>query len=495
MSEEHLECDVLLVGAGIMSATVATFLKELDPQLRVELFEKLDRVAAESTDAKNNAGTGHAALCELNYTPQKADGTIDIHKATKVMDAFELSKQFWGYLASQGALPAPESFVRSVPHMSFVTGAEDVAFLRRRHQALTKLPLFAHMQFSEDPSQLQEWMPLVMAGRLAEEPIAATRSELGTDVDFGALTRGLFGHLQQAFAVEPWLSHEVKDLRRTQDGRWEATVWDHTLEITRCVRARFVFIGAGGGALDLLNDSDIREGEGYGGFPVSGQWLVCKNPTLIAAHHAKVYGKAQVGAPPMSVPHLDSRYIDGEKTLLFGPFAGFSTKFLKQGSLLDLPLSFTPDNLLPMLSAGLRNVPLTRYLVTEVTKTLEDRIEALQAFLPTAKAEDWDLSIAGQRVQIIKPDQEGWGTLEFGTEIISAEDNSLAALLGASPGASTSVSIALDLLVDCFPERMKTELWQQKLRVLVPTFGQVQSDEASREQRIISHRRLGLLVP
>lgn len=499
MSDEDsvLECDALLVGAGIMSATVAVFLKELEPSMRVEIFERLAKPALESTHARNNAGTGHSALCELNYTPMKPDGSVDVKKAVRVMEDFEVSKQLWAWLVATHDVVSPRAFIRSVPHMSFVTGADDVAYLRARHAALAAHPLFRDLAYSEDPAQLEAWMPLVMRGRQPGEPIAATRSTLGTDVNFGVLTRAMFGHLRSAHRVDPWFEHEVTSLEREKDGRWLATIDDTSLGIERRVRAEFVFLGAGGGALELLDDSDIVEGEGYGGFPVSGQWLVCKHPDVIARHAAKVYGKAKVGSPPMSVPHLDSRYIDGQKQLLFGPFAGFSTKFLKEGSYLDLPLSLSIDNLVPMLAAGIRNVPLTRYLISEVTKSFAERIETLREFVPDAREEDWELSIAGQRVQVIKRDEAQGGKLEFGTEIVSAKDNSLAALLGASPGASTSVAITLDLLLDCFPERWETEAWQSKLRAMIPSFGKRLSDDDALARRVreSSHQRLGLDPP
>jgi malate dehydrogenase (quinone) len=486
--DESAECDVLLVGEGIMSATVATLLAELDPSLRIEIFERLDRVAGESTDAWNNAGTGHAALCELNYTPEK-DGRVEAAKAVKVMEAFERSKQLWGHLAEHGELGPPEAFVRSVPHLSFV-GEADVGFLRRRHEALTAYPLFRGMEFSDDRARLAAWMPLVMDGR-GPGQVAATRSTLGTDVDFGALTRGLFQHLSRRFGLAPWLGHEVTRIDRAADGRWLVETASESLGLTRTFRARFVFLGAGGGALELLADSEIEKAAGYGGFPVSGEWLVCTNEALVARHAAKVYGKAAVGTPPMSVPHLDSRVIEGRRALLFGPFAGFSTKFLKEGSYLDLPGSISLTNLLPMLGAGLANLPLTQYLVSEVTKSFDERVEALRAFVPTARADDWERRVAGQRVQIIKRDETTFGRLEFGTEIVSAKDDTLAALLGASPGASTSVQVALDLLADCFPAQLASPSWQAKLRAMIPAWDQ----PPSAAQRDRSHAQLGLLPP
>lgn len=488
------QVDALLIGAGIMSATVATLLKELDPSLRIVVCERLTRVAGESSDARNNAGTGHAALCELNYTPEKSDGSIDISKASKIMECFEQSKQLWSYLVERGMVTKGSDFIRSVPHMSFVTGEEDVSFLRRRFAALQQNPLFRAMEFSDDPAQLSRWMPLVMEGRDAGTPLAATRSTLGTDVDFGALTRAMFARLEKMDGFDLYLDHEVRGLSQDESKLWHVRVQDEEIDAPLKYAAKFVFIGAGGAAIDLLDASDIAEGRGYGGFPVSGLWLVCKNPALIERHNAKVYGKAKLGAPPMSVPHLDSRFIDGKKELLFGPFAGFSTKFLKEGSYLDMPTSVTADNIVPMLAAGIRNVPLTVYLIEQVLQSMDDRVQALREFVLSADAADWTLEVAGQRVQVIKKDDELGGKLEFGTEIVSCKDNTLAALLGASPGASTSVTVALDLLEDCFPERMQSEPWKNKLRELIPSYGRkLASEPALAEQvRERSRRALGL---
>ncbi len=480
------DCDVLLIGAGIMSATVAVLLKELDPELRIEVVEKLDRVAGESTHARNNAGTGHSALCELNYTPARADGSIDIAKAIHVMESYEVSKQLWAWLVGQRSLMPSASFIHAVPHMSFVWGGEDVAFLRRRFEALSSCALFDGMRFSDDREELARWMPVVMDSRAPEQRVAATRSDLGTDVDFGALTRGLFARLRgQGVGVR--LEREVVSLTREDNGRWIART-KHGVEgvARRELRARFVFIGAGGGALPLLENCEIPEGNSYGGFPVSGEWLVCTNPALVERHRAKVYGRAKVGAPPMSVPHLDSRFIEGKRELMFGPFAGFSTKFLKEGSYLDLPLSITADNLRPLIGAGLHNLALTRYLLGQVTQTFDDKMRALREFVPYASDDDWELEIAGQRVQVIKKDETDGGRLEFGTEIVSAADNTIAALLGASPGASTSVSIALDLLADCFPEKMESRAWREKLVEMVPSYGRTLSGDAALAARVRS---------
>lgn len=474
----------MFVGAGIMSATLAVLLKELQPDLKMEVFESLDAIAEESSNAWNNAGTGHAALCELNYTPEQPDGSIETKKALEINEAFEVSKQLWSYLVEQGTLEEPGQFIQAVPHLSFVHGEKNVSYLRRRFEALREHPLFEGMEYSEEPAELAEWMPLVIAGRDPNEPVAGTRVTTGTDVNFGALTRQLLASLGAHDDVTVHLSHEVKGLKRRKDGLWRVTVKDRATGAKKVVDAKFVFLGAGGGALPLLQKSGIPEGKGFGGFPVSGQWLRCDNPALVEKHHAKVYGRASVGAPPMSVPHLDTRVIDGQRSLLFGPFAGFNTKFLKNGSLLDLPLSVRPDNLVAMLAAGRDNIDLTKYLIGQVLQSPEERLEALREYLPEARAEDWDLEIAGQRVQIIKKDAKRGGVLQFGTEVVSAEDGSLAALLGASPGASTSVSIMLELLGRCFSEEMQSEAWQTKLKEMIPSYGEDLSEDSELLRRM-----------
>lgn len=467
------EPDVVLIGAGIMSATLGVLLKELQPEITIEVFERLDVAAAESSDAWNNAGTGHSAFCELNYTPEKANGTVDASKAVKIAESFEVSKQFWAYLVQQNHVKLPETFITSIPHISFVWGDKNVAYLKKRYDALQQCHLFKGMEYSENPAQLAAWMPLVMEGRDSNQKVAATRMKSGTDVNFGALTRGMFNLLMTLPGVNMHFNHEVRKLKRNKNGRWELKVKDENTGETRTIKAKFVFIGAGGGSLPLLEKSDIPEGKGYGGFPVSGQWLKCVNPDVIEQHQAKVYGKASVGAPPMSVPHLDTRMIDGKKALLFGPYAGFSTKFLKNGSYLDLPLSIKAANIGVMLSAGFRNMPLTKYLIDQVRQSPEDRLEALKEYFPNAVMADWELEVAGQRVQVIKKDvKNGGGVLEFGTEVVAAGDGSIAALLGASPGASTAVSIMLDLLQRCFKDKINTPEWKQKLTEMIPSYGQ-----------------------
>ncbi|MFO8142421.1 MAG: malate dehydrogenase (quinone) [Marinobacter sp.] len=466
------QADVVLVGGGVMSATLGMMLRQLDPSLDIVMVERLDHVAHESTDGWNNAGTGHAGYCELNYTPETDDGDVEIARALQINAQYEVSLQFWSYLVEQGILPEPSSFINRTPHQSFVWGEKDVAFLKRRFERLKAHHLFREMEYTESPKDLAEWMPLVVNQRDPMQRVAATRIKHGSDVDFGSLTRSMVKWLETQPNFELMLSSPVHYIDQRDNGRWKLRVKNQkTGELTK-LEAGFVFLGAGGGALPMLQKSGIEEARGYGGFPVSGQWLVCQKPEVVKQHTSKVYGKAPIGAPPMSVPHLDMRIINGEPALLFGPFAGFTTRFLKQGSMFDLLGSVRATNLRPMLSVSKSNMDLTRYLIGEVFQSHSDRVEALRNFFPDAREEDWKLQMAGQRVQIIKQTSEGGGKLEFGTEIVAAKDGTLAALLGASPGASTAANAMLDVIERCFPEKMKTDQWQKHMRELVPSYGQ-----------------------
>ena len=457
MSIEHSKTDVILIGGGIMSATLGTLLKDLSPEKEIKIFEKLEQSGEESSNVWNNAGTGHSALCELNYTKENKDGSIDVTKAIKINEQFQVSKQFWAYLVRTGQLEHPGNFIQSVPHMSFVKGILNVDFLKKRVKALKENILFQKMEITEDRDQIDEWVPLMVEGRTSPVPIALSRDETGTDVNFGALTKKLISNLKER-NVDVTYHQEVQNIERLNNGYWKVTVKDLNSNTIHTFESEFVFIGAGGASLPLLQKTGIKQSKHVGGFPVSGLFLRCKNEDVIERHYAKVYGKADVGAPPMSVPHLDTRFVNGERSLLFGPFAGFSPKFLKTGSNLDLIRSVKPNNIVTMLTAGVKEFNLTK-----------DRMNDLRIFLPNARDKDWEVVIAGQRVQVIKDTEDSKGNLQFGTEVITSDDGSLAALLGASPGASTAVDIMLDVLKRCYKNEF--DAWIPKIKEMIPSYG------------------------
>lgn len=465
--------DVVLIGGGIMSSTLGVYLQELQPDWSIDMVERMDNVAEESSNGWNNAGTGHSAFMELNYTPDNPNGPINISKALEITEAFEVSRQFWSYQVKNGVLNNPHSFINSVPHISFVWGDENTAFLKQRYDAMQHSTLYRGMEFSDDPNTIKSWAPLVMEGRDPAQKIAATRMPIGTDVNYGEITRQLVGAMKTKSNFALHLNSEVRDIKRNADNTWSVTYADlKNGEKESVIKAKFVFIGAGGAALPLLQKSGIPEADLYGGFPVGGEFLVTENPEIVKRHLAKVYGKASVGAPPMSVPHLDTRIFDGKRVLLFGPFATFSSKFLKNGSLWDLIGSVNFSNIMPMTHVGLDNFDLVKYLVSQVMMNDDDRFAALKEYFPNAKKEDWRLAVAGQRVQIIKKDDEKGGVLKLGTEIVSSQDGSIAALLGASPGASTAAPIMLSLLQKVFKDKIATPEWQGKLKEIIPSYGQ-----------------------
>jgi malate dehydrogenase (quinone) len=447
-----------------MSATLAVLLRQANPDLKMVVLERLEAVSLESSNAWNNAGTGHAALCELNYMPDDPDGNLpSADKAISINQQFQESREFWSSLVNQGVLKEPETFIHSVPHMTFVQGPKDVDYLERRFKALKDQPLFAGMEFSKDFDQIAKWVPLMLEGR-TDSAIAATRIEQGTDVDYGAITEQLFAWLRIQ-GVEVLTGHEVKSLKK-RNSNWllNAKSSNSTIEFV----APRVFVGAGGWALKLLQKARVKEVNGYGTFPVSGHFLKTDNTELVAKHQAKVYSQAAVGAPPMSVPHLDTRVINGKTSLLFGPFAGLNLKFLKRGSWLDLPGSIRLGNLVPYLSVALTNFPLVVYLVKEILKSPKQKLESLRQFVPGADAKDWELYEAGQRAQVIKP-VNGLGVLQFGTEVISSADGSIAGLLGASPGASVATRVMLDVAKKMFKEQ--DHPWMKTIASSVPSFG------------------------
>ncbi|KMO40734.1 malate:quinone oxidoreductase [Methylobacterium variabile] len=468
--------DVLLIGGGVMSATLGVWLNELEPGWSIRMLERLDTVAMESSNGWNNAGTGHSALAELNYTPEKK-GQIEIAKAIEINEAFQVTRQFLAWQVKNGVLKNPQSFINYTPHMSFVWGEDNIAYLRKRYEALKASPLFAGMEFSTDPEQLKKWVPLMMEGRDPNQKVAATWSPLGTDVEWGEVTRQYVAHLQRQKSFRLDLSTEVQGIAKNPDGSWRVTARNLKDGSRQSVDAKFVFIGAGGGALHLLQASGIPEGEDYAGFPVGGLFLINENPDVATLHLAKAYGKASVGSPPMSVPHLDTRVLGGKRVLLFGPFATFSTKFLKEGSYLDLLTSTTTSNVWPMMKVGIDEFPLVEYLAGQLMLSDDDRLAALREYFPNAKKGEWRLWQAGQRVQIIKRDKDKGGVLKLGTEIVAAADGSIAALLGASPGASTAAPIMLQVLEKVFARNVATPEWQARIRQIVPSYGRRLNDD------------------
>jgi len=476
--------DVLLIGGGIMSASLGTLLEELQPDWKQVMVEKLDGVALESSNGWNNAGTGHSANMELNYTPERPDGSIDYSKALEINEAFMISRQFWTSQVQRGVLQNPHSFINSTPHMSFVWGDKNVDFLTRRYKALQETTLFQGMKFSTDQNQIKEWAPLIIAGRDPQQKVAATWTPAGTDVNYGEITRQLVSSLKKNDNFRLETSTEATDFSRNADNSWHVTVKDVKSGETHAVDARYVFIGAGGGALKLLQKTGIPEADNYAGFPVGGSFLVTENPEITRQHAEKVYGQASVGAPPMSVPHLDARFLDGKRVVLFGPFATFSTKFLKQGSFLDLLSTTTTKNVIPMTDVGMDNFDLVKYLIGQVMLSDDDRFAALKEYYPSARKEDWKLIQAGQRVQIIKKDADKGGVLKLGTEIVTDQQKTLAALLGASPGASTAAPISINVIKKLFPEQFNSPEWQSKIRTIVPSYGQTLNGNVALTQKV-----------
>ena len=465
------DLDVVLIGSGVMSANLGALLKQLDPALKIELYEVTKELSQESSNGWNNAGTGHAGICEVAYTPDRGeDGEIKVDKAIEIFEEFEQTKQFWAYAVREGMIDKPSEFINQVPHISFVYGQEQVDFLRSRYQGMSNHPFFETMQYSEDPEQIRKWAPLLIEGR-EDQPVAATYMEAGTDVNFGEVSRKLIHWLDEQEGCSFHMETRVTDLNRG-DGGWEVTIKNLVDGSTRVKRAKFVFIGAGGGSLPLLQKAGVNEIRGYGGFPIGGQWLICEKEEIVERHHAKVYGLSPGAAPTMAVPHLDSRVLEGKKALLFGPYAAWTTKFLHRGgSFLDLPGSIKLHNWLTLVKVGISNLPLVGYLIQQGLQSMNTRLRELRNFYPDAKAEDWKLIDAGIRVQAIKKEDGDAGIVHFGTEVVTSEDCSVSALLGASPGASVCVNIVLEVAQKCFAGLFAQERVREKLLEMIPTYG------------------------
>ncbi|MGV3244913.1 L-lactate dehydrogenase (quinone) [Staphylococcus sp. 11261D007BR] len=471
MSNKTAQKDILIVGAGVLSTTFASMIKELEPNWNLKIYERLGQPGEESSNERYNAGTGHAALCELNYTVQQPDGSIDIEKAKTINEEFEISKQFWSHLVKQHNIGDPKEFIRPLPHISFVRGKNNRKFLKDRYEAMKAFPMFENIEYTEDIEVMRKWMPLMMKGRSADDIMAASKIDEGTDVNYGELTRKMAKGIEKHDHASIHYNHEVKDFNRLDNGKWEATIVNRENGQSEVIEADYVFIGAGGGAIPLLQKTGIPESKHLGGFPITGQFLECTNPNVIEEHGVKVYGKEPPGTPPMTVPHLDTRYINGKQTLLFGPFANIGPKFLKYGSNLDLIKSVKPYNITTLLAAAVKNLPLIKYSIDQIIMTKEGCMNHLRTFYPEARDEDWRLYTAGKRVQVIKDtEEEGKGFIQFGTEVVNSEDHSVIALLGESPGASTSVSVALEVLERNFPEQIGE--WKSKIQKMIPSYGQ-----------------------
>lgn len=488
--------DVILVGSGIMSANLGALLKKLDPQLRIQVYEVTDELAQESSHGWNNAGTGHAGICELSYTPNReADGSVDVTKAIEIFEQFERTRLFWAYAVDSGMIEAPREFINPVPHISFVHGQEQVDYLRERHKGLAAHHFFNEMDYTTERSKISEWAPLLVRDR-AEMPVAATKMNSGTDVNFGVAARKLLWWLESQPGCGIASGHRVVDIKRNGKG-WKLKVRNLHTGKTHTNSANFVFVGAGGGSLPLLQKTGIPESRGLGGFPIGGEWLVCDKPEIVSQHEAKVYGQALDAAPTMAVPHLDTRILDGKKTLLFGPFAAWTTKFLHgKGSALDLPCSVKWHNLATLVKIGLSNLDLVRYLVQQGTQSMKDRLEVLHVFYPSAKIEDWRLVDAGIRVQAIKKTDGEAGIVHYGTEVVTNEDRSISALLGASPGASVCVHIVVEVIEKCFPQLVQSEAGAAQLKAMIPSWGvdikQPENADFYREHAAAASRTLDL---
>lgn len=480
---EPTRTDVVLVGAGIMSATLGALLRRLEPGWSITLVERLDAVGAESSSPWNNAGTGHAGLCEMNYTPEGPDGSIDISKAVRINEEFQVTRQFWAYAAENGILTDVRGFLNPVPHVSFVRGAERVSYLRRRREALARNPLFANTELIDDPDEFVRRLPFMAAERDFAQPVALNWAPDGTDVDFGSLSRQLidFGVRNGMIGL---FGHEVRTLSRQSDGSWALAVRNRRSGERRTLKAKFVFVGAGGDALPLLQKSGISEVKGFAGFPIGGKFLRAANPALSASHRAKVYGVPSPGAPPLGALHLDLRFVDGKSWLVFGPFAGWSPKFLKHGHFSDLPRSIRPNNIGSMLGVGVSERTLLNYLIGQLRQSEADRMAALREFAPSAVDSDWEVTVAGQRVQVIRRDKRRGGVLEFSTTLVGDSDGSIVGLLGGSPGASTAVPIMLDVFRRCFAHRYQS--WLPTLKEMVPSLGVKLSDEPALYQELRS---------
>lgn len=452
---------LVIVGAGIMGVTFATLARELDPNLDITLIERLPGPAMSNSGVFNNAGTGHEANCELNYTPVDED-EIALDKALHIHAQFNVAKQFWAYLVKQGIVKNPASFIHATKHCTLV--AEDsIGMLRLRFEEMSKHHFFGNMSFSESREEIQSWIPYTMEQRSETERMAATKIEGGTDVNFQAVTEDMVRYLGHHQVKLDFNTH-VKRVHKSPTGTWLVEASKDGAPVQ--YKADKLFVGAGGGAFPLLKKSHLPCRSRFAGFPVGGRFLVAEIDEQAARYYnAKTYGKAKVGAPPMSVPHLDLRAANGRHYLLFGPFATFMPVLEKGRGFVEYVRSMRLHDLPNLLNVALEHFPLVKYLVSETFKGKESMFTELENFAPGIRKKfEWKIVQAGQRVQIIKD-----GDLQMGTEVIVSEDLSYGTLLGASPGASVSPEVMLRTLEKMIPELFESEASQEKLKEIFVT--------------------------
>ena len=453
--------DVIIIGAGIMGTTFATLAKELAPELNITILERLESAGEGNSWVFNNAGTGHEANCELNYTPVDEE-VISVEKALKIHAQFNVAKQFWAHLIKKGAIKDPKTFINQTKHCTIVSESS-IDELRLRFKEMSAHHFFESMRFSEDFDEIKSWIPYLMEGRPRHEKMAATVIETGTDVNFGALTQQMAEHAAQDLGVKIEYGTHVKRVHKSPAGSWLVETERHGAPVR--YKADVLFVGAGGGAFPILKKSHLPFAKRFTGFPVGGRFLQAPISAEQADHYrAKTYGKAKVGAPPMSVPHLDLRVADGQHYLLFGPFASFKPVLEKGRGFFDYLRAMRLHDIPGLLNVTLEHFPLVKYLVSETFKGEKSMFEELESFAPgLSKKFDWKPVHAGQRVQIIKD-----GDLQMGTEILVSKDKTYGTLLGASPGASVSPEVMLRCLEQLLPAIFTKEATRKAKKEIFP---------------------------
>ncbi|KZX75231.1 malate:quinone oxidoreductase [Oleiphilus sp. HI0009] len=451
--------DVVIIGAGIMGVTFAHIAKTVDPKLNITILERLDQAAGSNSSVFNNAGTGHEANCELNYTPVDEE-VISVEKALDIHAQFNVAKQYWANLVKNGIIKDPESFIHPTKHCTLVN-EDSINLLHMRYKEMASHHFFDEMKLSEDFDEIQSWIPLTMEGRSRHQKMAATRVDHGTDVNFESITKQLAQHMENEQSADIQYNTHVKRVHKSPSGSWLIECEQNG--VAKQVRADKLFVGAGGGAFPILKASHLPAGRRFSGFPVGGRFLAAEIDKEVAqSYGAKTYGKAAVGAPPMSVPHLDLRVADGKYYLLFGPFATFSPILEKGRGIVEFIRMVHLHDIPNLLNVAREHFPLVTYLFKETFKGESAMLKTLDEFAPGLSNKfNWKVVQAGQRVQIIKD-----GDLQMGTEIVTSEDLSYGTLLGASPGASVSPEVMLRCVKTLFPKIVKKEAAQERLKTL-----------------------------